>query len=109
MELLTNAGHFTSPAPGQARHWVEQLRVDALSIGTYSLPAGGTDPQQPHTEDEVYVVMSGRGRIVAESGSAEVGPGTVVYVAAGEVHRFIDITEDLAVLVMFTPPEYSQS
>jgi mannose-6-phosphate isomerase-like protein (cupin superfamily) len=107
MRVLRDAGVFTAPAAGESRHWVEQLRVAALSVGTYSVPVGGRDTQQPHTEDEVYVVTAGRARIVADSGSAEVGPGSVVYVPAGEPHRFVDITEDLAVLVIFAPPEGS--
>jgi len=41
--------------------------------------------------------------------SAPVGPGSVVYVAAGEEHRFTDITEDLAAIVVFAPPEGSRS
>ena len=107
MRVLDSAGAFTAPAPGQSRHWVEHLRVQSLSIGTYSLPAGAADTQTPHTEDEVYVVTAGRARRVADSGSASVGPGSVVFVPAHEGHRFSDITEDFAVLVLFAPPEYS--
>jgi mannose-6-phosphate isomerase-like protein (cupin superfamily) len=84
------------------------MRVPSLSVGTYSIPAGGSDGQQPHTEDEVYVVMAGRGRIVADdSGEAEVAPGSVIYVPAREAHRFVDITEDLTVVVVFAPAEHS--
>jgi mannose-6-phosphate isomerase-like protein (cupin superfamily) len=68
---------------------------------------GGVDTQQPHTEDEVYVVVAGRARLVADTGSAPVGPGSVVYVPAGEDHRFVEITDDLVVVVVFAPPEYS--
>jgi mannose-6-phosphate isomerase-like protein (cupin superfamily) len=105
MEIVPTAGAFTRPAAGAPRHWVEQLRVPSLSIGTYSVPVGGMDTQVPHGEDEVYVVTAGRARIVADSGEAAVGPGSVIYVPAGERHRFVDITEDLAVLVVFAPPE----
>jgi mannose-6-phosphate isomerase-like protein (cupin superfamily) len=107
MQVLRNAGAFTAPAAGEPRHWVEELRVEALSIGTYSVPVGGTDTQLPHTEDEVYVVTAGRARLVTDSGEAPVGPGSVIYVPAHEHHRFVDITEDLAVLVVFAPPEHS--
>jgi mannose-6-phosphate isomerase-like protein (cupin superfamily) len=69
---------------------------------------GGVDDQRPHTEDEVYVVQTGRGRLVTDSGVAEVGPGSVVYVPAGEAHRFTDVAEDLAVLVLFAPPYESR-
>lgn len=109
MQIVKDAGSYTAPAAGRPRDWVEQLRVPALSIGTYCVPVGGEDTQQPHTEDEVYVVTAGRARIVADSGSAPVCPGTVIYVPAGERHRFVDITEDLAVLVIFAPAEGSAS
>ena len=71
---------------GEFRRWVEHLRVPALSVGTYRIVAGGTDDQQPHAEDEIYVVQAGRARLVAGDGSVAVGPGSVVFVPAGEVH-----------------------
>jgi mannose-6-phosphate isomerase-like protein (cupin superfamily) len=107
MHVVNGAGTFHRPDAGAPSHWVEQLRVRHLSLGTYSVPAGGRDGQSPHTEDEVYVVIAGRARIVTDSGSADVGPGSVIYVPAGERHRFVDITDDLAILVVFAPPEYS--
>ena len=87
--------------------YLEFLRVPSLSLGLYSLPAGGTDPQQPHTEDEVYYVASGRGRISVGSEDREVQAGSVIYVAANVEHRFHSITEDLDILVFFAPAEYS--
>ena len=89
--------------------YVEQLRSPELSFGTYLLPAGGVDNQSPHAEDEIYVVTAGRARIVTPDGSAEVGPGSVIFVPAREEHRFVDITEDLALLVVFAPPYRSRA
>ncbi|NJC70255.1 cupin domain-containing protein [Planosporangium thailandense] len=109
MQVITGAGRFTAPEPGESRRYDEQLRVTDLSLGTYSVPVGGVDTQQPHNEDEVYVVTAGRARLVADSGEVEVGPGSVIYVPAGEPHRFVDVTEDLAVLVLFGPAEYTRS
>ncbi|WP_204046318.1 cupin domain-containing protein [Acrocarpospora phusangensis] len=103
MKIVTGAGEWTQPAAGAANDWVEQLKVPDLSVGTYCIPAGGVDDQSPHTEDEIYVVTSGRARIVAASGDAVVGPGSVIFVPAGEEHRFVDVTEDLALLVVFGP------
>jgi len=105
MQVISDAGQFTGPAGPDPNHWVEQLRVTDLSVGTYSIPAGGVDDQVPHTEDEIYVVTAGRAVLQAGSGSAPVGPGSVVYVAAGEEHRFTDVTEDLAAIVVFAPAE----
>jgi mannose-6-phosphate isomerase-like protein (cupin superfamily) len=81
--------------------YLEFLRVPDLNCGLYVLPAGGPDPQQPHREDEVYYVISGRGRFSAEGRNEDVGPGTVLYVAKEIEHRFHDITEDLTILVFF--------
>ena len=58
MEVLTGAGESS----GADLSWVEHLRVRDLSVGTYSIPAGGTDNQEPHAEDEIYLVTAGRGR-----------------------------------------------
>jgi mannose-6-phosphate isomerase-like protein (cupin superfamily) len=107
MRIVTGAGQWTTPA-GAVNDWVEHLRVADLSVGTYCIPAGGIDDQSPHTEDEIYVVMSGRGTFEAAGQRIEASAGTVLYVPAGEGHRFVDATEDLAVLVVFAPPEYSR-
>jgi mannose-6-phosphate isomerase-like protein (cupin superfamily) len=94
---------------GSGRAYLEFLRVPALSVGLYTLEAGAADGQSPHTEDEVYVVMAGRGRIAVGGEVREVGPGSVVYVAATVPHRFHDISERLEILVVFAPAEYSQA
>jgi quercetin dioxygenase-like cupin family protein len=83
----------------------EFLRVPTMSAGLYVLPAGGTDRQKPHREDEMYYVVRGRARFQAESEDREISAGSVIFVAAQVGHRFYDITEDLAVLVVFAPAE----
>ncbi|MFF4621618.1 cupin domain-containing protein [Nonomuraea jabiensis] len=103
MQIIKGAGEWVQPAAGAVNDWVEHLKVPDLSVGTYCIPAGGVDTQSPHTEDEIYVVTAGRARIVATSGEMEIGPGAVIFVPAGEEHRFVDIAEDLALLVVFGP------
>jgi mannose-6-phosphate isomerase-like protein (cupin superfamily) len=83
----------------------EFLRVPSMSAGLYVLPAGGTDPQRPHHEDEMYYVVRGRARFRAGDEDREVSAGTVLFVAAEVEHRFYDIKEELAVLVFFAPAE----
>jgi len=85
----------------------EFLRRPTLSMGLYVLPAGGADPQRPHGEDEVYLVLRGRGRIRVGAEDRAVEPGSVVFVAARAEHRFHAITEELAVAVFFAPAEGS--
>lgn len=99
-------GVEVSPAGTAFAH---HLRVPDLSVGTYRIPAGGVDDQGIHTEDEIYVVVAGRARIVAGGEEARVGPGAVIFVPAGERHRFVDITEDLRLLVIFGPAYRSRA
>ncbi|MBF6592608.1 MAG: cupin domain-containing protein [Ktedonobacterales bacterium] len=87
--------------------YLEFLRVPTMSLGVYRLPAGGEDPQQPHTEDEAYHVISGRGMIRVGEEDQPIAAGAVVYVPTNVPHRFHAITEDLVILVMFAPAEYT--
>ncbi|HET6211455.1 MAG TPA: cupin domain-containing protein [Micromonosporaceae bacterium] len=109
MRIISGAGGYTTPDPGTPNHFAEQLRVPDLSVGTYSIPAGGDDDQTPHSEDEIYLVTAGRARLVTGDGEGFVGPGDVIYVPSGEAHRFVDITEDLALLVIFAPAYRSRA
>jgi mannose-6-phosphate isomerase-like protein (cupin superfamily) len=85
--------------------YYEFLRVPALSMGVYVLPAETADPQQPHGEDEVYFIASGRGMIQVDGVDRPVRPGSTIYVPATVDHRFHSITEDLQILVFFAPAE----
>jgi mannose-6-phosphate isomerase-like protein (cupin superfamily) len=91
----------------------EFLRVPAMSAGLYVLPAGGSDHQKPHREDEIYYVIRGRARFQAGSEGdkegdkedREVSAGSGIFVAAEVDHRFYDIAEELTILVVFAPAE----
>jgi mannose-6-phosphate isomerase-like protein (cupin superfamily) len=87
--------------------WREIFRVPAMSLGVYRLAKGADDPQTPHTEDEAYYVLSGRGILRVGERDHPVGPGTLAFVPARAEHRFHDITEDLDLLVFFAPAEGS--
>ncbi|GIH72575.1 cupin domain-containing protein [Sphaerimonospora thailandensis] len=102
MKVITNAGRFC--ATNQAAY-EEHLRVPCLSLGTYSIPAGRLDPQKPHTEDEIYVVLAGHAKLWTPRSTVEVQAGSVIFVPAGEEHRFIEVDRDLTVLVVFGPAE----
>jgi len=88
--------------------YLEFLKVPDLSVGLYVLPAGGADPQSPHTEDEVYYVIGGRAKILVADESHDVQAGSIIYVEKNVAHRFHSIEEDLTVLVFFAPAEYSK-
>jgi mannose-6-phosphate isomerase-like protein (cupin superfamily) len=91
------------------RPYLEFLRAADLSMGLYVLPAGGTDPQSPHSEDEVYYVVDGRAKIQVGDEDRLVQAGSVVYVAKTVEHRFLSIVQELRVLVFFAPAEYSNA
>ncbi len=109
MRIIGEAGTYTPPDGDDPNHWIVHLTSADLSLGTYSIPAGGLDDQAPHTEDEIYVVRAGRATLVTPSGTAPVGPGSVVFVPAGERHAFTEILEDLALVVVFAPPYGSRA
>lgn len=79
----------------------EFLRVPSLSCGVYSLPAGASDLQSPHDEDEVYYVLRGRARVEIDGETVEAGPGSILYVRATAQHSFFEIEEDMTLLVFF--------
>ncbi len=89
--------------------YLEFLSVPDLSVGLYVLAVGQPDLQRPHSEDEVYYVISGRGRVTVGAEVRDVQAGSVVFVATAVPHRFHDITEDLTLLVAFGPAEGSRA
>jgi len=71
-----------------------------LEIGVYVLVAPEPDRQQPHEDDEVYVVLEGEGTLEIEGTPVELREGHAIFVPAGAEHRFVGY-EHLAVLVVF--------
>jgi mannose-6-phosphate isomerase-like protein (cupin superfamily) len=100
---------IASQQAGAGKLYLEFLRQPDLSLGLYVLPAGGVDPQLPHTEDEVYYVLSGKAMIRVGDEDREVKAGSIVYVAKNLEHRFHSIEAELRVLVFFAPAEYSNA
>ena len=85
----------------------EFFKAKRVSVGLYGLKTGETDPQSPHTEDEIYYIVSGAGTIEIDGEHREVSAGSVIYVEEHVPHRFHTITEDLSIIVVFAPPRHS--
>lgn len=85
------------------KRYAELFRHGTLTVEIYA--PKGTDLQQPHTRDELYIVAAGRGWFFVEGQRFQFGPGDALFAAAGEVHRFEDFTEDLLTWVVFYGPE----
>lgn len=79
------------------------LEHGTMELGYYR--PSGTDRQKPHVQNEIYIVQTGRGQFLCGETTREFGPGDALFVAAGEVHRFIDFSEDFAAWVVFYGPE----
>ncbi len=85
----------------QGVNYKECLRAPSMHCGVYSLPAGSTDMQTPHDEDELYFVLKGRGQLRVGEQTRQVEPGMLLYVQASQDHSFFEIEEDMQLLVMF--------
>ena len=109
MQIFAEAGSYRPPSGDEPNDWIVHLTTGDLSLGTYSIPAGGVDDQQPHTEDEIYYVVAGRGRITVGDEVRDVRPGSIVFVGTAVPHHFHDITEELTLLVAFGPAEGSRA
>ncbi len=88
--------------------YLQFMNEGTMSLGLYVLAAGSTDTQSPHEEDEIYYVVSGRGAIDVAGERQPVRPGSIVFVAKEVEHRFVDIEEDLSLLVFFAPEHRQQ-
>jgi mannose-6-phosphate isomerase-like protein (cupin superfamily) len=98
------AAELLRQLPGPAgQRFAVALERGSLSIELYA--PRGSDPQQPHTRDEVYVVISGRGEFVNGPERHAFAPGDVMFVPAEVDHRFAQFTDDLAAWVVFFGPE----
>jgi mannose-6-phosphate isomerase-like protein (cupin superfamily) len=69
----------------------------------------GTDPQTPHTRDEVYVVAHGSGMFFNGTTRKPFSQGDLIFVEAGTPHRFEDFTDDFGVWVVYYGPEGGES
>ena len=89
--------------PGSPR-FKEVLRTPSLSCSIYHLPAGSTQMQSAHEEDELYLVLEGRARLRGGAEDQLVQKGSIMYVHTACDHAFFDIEEDLTVLAFFGTP-----
>jgi Cupin domain len=88
------------------------LAVPVFSRGSLEVELyapGGVDSQQPHARDEVYVIARGRGRFFDGADRHSVEPGSFLFVAAGQPHRFEDVSPDFVTWVFFYGPNGGES
>ena len=91
-------GMAALPGPNGERS-VAVLEHGTLQLKVYA--PRGTDPQQPHTRDELYFVAAGSGEFVSAEARIPFVAGDALFVAAGKAHRFENFSQDLVVWVVF--------
>lgn len=106
--IPTAPAHFAFAAAAAAPNPPGRLSAEIFRHGSLELrwyAPKGVDTQVPHTQDEVYVVVRGRGIFVRADERFAFGPGDALFVAAGVVHRFEDFSDDFGTWVIFYGPE----
>ncbi|MEM7230479.1 MAG: cupin domain-containing protein [Planctomycetota bacterium] len=86
----------------QGGSYLKFLDEPAMECGLYRLRAGEPDLQSPHDDDEVYFVIEGTATLMIDGEPHDAAPGATLYVPALVEHRFVDITSDLLLLVVFS-------
>ena len=87
----------------QQEPFLEVFRHGSLQVEVYK--PEGKDLQQPHSRDEVYVVISGTGEFLNRGVRSAFGPGDFLFVPAGAEHRFENFSEDFSTWVLFYGPD----
>jgi mannose-6-phosphate isomerase-like protein (cupin superfamily) len=90
------------PPNAEGRRYTESLSHGTMRLGLYA--PRKFDPQKPHEQDELYVVVHGTGTFVHGAERTRFEPGDALFVAAGIEHRFEDFSEDFATWVVFWGP-----
>src|SRR5207237_5423026 len=75
--------------------------VDDPNLALKLYAPRGTDPQTPHTRDEIYIIATGSGEFVRENERINFAPGDVLFAPAGVPHRFENFSDDFATWVLF--------
>ena len=104
---MTAQGAFDAARAADDGVYSVMMEHGTMELGYYC-PIG-TDPQQPHTQDELYIVHAGTGIFVRDEERIPFAPGDALFVAAGVEHRFVDFSEDIALWVIFYGSEGGES
>ncbi len=91
---------LSSIKPGSVA-FKEFLRTPSMSCAVYHVPAGSSDMQSAHEEDELYFIVDGRGRLRIGDKEHVVAKGTLMYVCASSDHTFFDVEQDITALAFF--------
>lgn len=107
--MRTSAADLLARLPGRCtavwpdgERFVEAFRHGSMSVELYA--PRGSDPQQPHAQDELYFVIAGTGDFVLDGVGQPFAAGAALFVPAGVPHRFENFSDDFATWVVFWGP-----
>ena len=100
-----SAEHILEQTQADGKLYGEYIKNENLSSGIYYLKKGTIDQQSPHQYDEIYYIISGKGKLRIDKNNYPAGVGDLLFVPAKMDHKFVDIEEDLTILVFFSKKE----
>jgi mannose-6-phosphate isomerase-like protein (cupin superfamily) len=101
-ELLSRIPGAPSAQWPEGERYALAFSHGSMSIGFYA-PVG-SDPQQPHTRDEIYIIHSGTGELITDGKRQPLAAGDVFFVGSGVEHRFENFSKDFSTWVVFWGP-----
>lgn len=100
LPLKVSLNDVLSKIPGKnGEQYALGMRNGTMRLLVYA--PRGKDDQQPHKQDEVYIVVSGKGTFVCGDKKVEFAPNDVLFVPAGVKHHFENFTDDFVTWVVF--------
>jgi len=102
-EILSRIPGAPSQEWPQGERYAEALAHGSMTLGLYA-PLGH-DPQTPHTQDELYIIRSGRAEFSLAGETHRCAVGDVLFVAAGVEHHFLNLSDEFSAWVVFWGPK----
>ncbi len=103
LTMKINTAEALQKLSSQSSPFLKLFKHGTLSVEIYKPEK--VDLQQPHSRDEVYIVVAGKGEFINGSTKTTFAPGDFLFVPAGVEHRFENFTEDFSTWVLFYGPE----
>ena len=98
-----NISKAMSDQENSGERYFEFLTKKSMSAGIFTLKTKDSDIQSPHSEDEIYYAIKGKGMMTVGAEEHEIRPGAVIFVGKNITHKFHSVEEDLSLLVIFAP------
>jgi mannose-6-phosphate isomerase-like protein (cupin superfamily) len=103
LDVFANIPGKVSPKWPEGERFAAALAHGSMTVELYA--PSGSDPQQPHSQDELYVVAAGSGVFELDGADLAFAKGDVLFVPAGMAHHFKQFSDDFKTWVVFWGPQ----